>query len=202
MGLLDVGIERPGRKGRRKTVADAPQARWSAGRRAWYSVKVRIPAETAQFLLEHGGLMATRDAANRPTAVEAVLLELDAETGIGGIAAFARFARNTAANLRDNGRFALMISRPWNDHRSVQLKGRCVEVREPVVDPERIGPRTELFAAVLESFGLPQQVADDFRRMRFDSYYLVRVEIEEVFDQTPGAGAGRRILPAGPSSAP
>jgi hypothetical protein len=152
-----------------------------------------VPADAAAFLMELGGFMATRGADNRPEAVEAVVLELDAEAGIAEIAANVRFARNTLANLEDNGRVAVVISRAWNDHRSVQIKGRCLEVRGPVIDPMRIGPRTEVLAAVLGSFGLPPEVADNFRKIRYDPHYLVRAEIDEVFDQTPGPGAGRRL---------
>jgi hypothetical protein len=154
---------------------------------------VRVPAAAAEFLLELGGFMATRDAENRPTAVEAVVLELDAESGIAEVAANVRFARNTVGNLRANGRCAVVISRAWADHRSVQIKGRCLDVRGPVLDPERIGPRTEVLAKVLVTFGLPQKVADDFRKIRYDPHYLVKVQIDDVFDQTPGPGAGRRV---------
>src|SRR5262249_51050754 len=109
----------------------ARRPRHDAVRASWYLVEVRVPADTAAFLTELPGFLATRDAANHPTAVEAVVLHLDPEAGVGEIAADARFARNTAANLRDNGRFALVISRVWEDHRSVQIKGRCLEVKEP-----------------------------------------------------------------------
>src|SRR5262245_41347006 len=129
--------------------------------------------------------MATRDANNRPEAVEAVVLELDAEAGIAEVAADARFARKTFANLKDNGRVAVVISRAWKDHRSVQIKGRCLEVRGPEFDAERIGPRTEVLAGVLTTFGLPQAVADNFRKIRYDPHYLVRMQIDEVFEQTP-----------------
>jgi hypothetical protein len=143
--------------------------------------------------MELGGYLATRDAQNRPEAAEAVVLELDAESGIAEVGVNVRFVRNTLANLRDNGRVAVVISRAWDDHRSVQVKGRCLEVTGPVVDAERVAPRTEVLAKVLVTFGLPQDVADDFRTIRHDPYYLVRVQIEEVFDQTPGPNAGRRL---------
>ena len=152
-----------------------------------------MPADAAAFLKEMGGFMATRDAANRPTAVESMMLELDPESGVGEIAAAVRYARNTVDNLRDNGRFALVISKVWGDHRSVQVKGRCLDVRGPVQDPERIAPRTEELARMLTTFGLPARVAEDYRSIRYDLYYLVRVQVDEVFDQTPGPGAGRLV---------
>ncbi len=154
---------------------------------------MRVPPEAAEFLLELGGFLATRDAQNRPTAVESVVLELDAESGVAEIGADARFARNTVENLRDNGRFALVITRAWGNHRSVQIKGRCLDVRGPVVVPERIGPRTEVLAGKLADFGVPPIVADNFRKIRHDPHYLVKVQIDEVFEQTPGPGAGKRI---------
>src|SRR5262245_14222057 len=156
-------------------------------------MEMRVPADAAAFLTELGGFLATRDAQNRPEAVEAVVLELDAEAGIAEIGADSRFVRKTIANLEDNGRLAVVITRAWKDHKSVQIKGRCLEVRGPVVDPERIGPRTEVLATVLPTFGVPESVADNFRKLRHDPHYLVRMQIDEVFEQTPGPGAGRRL---------
>lgn len=61
-----------------------------------------------------------------PRPSRTALLELDADTGIGEIAANLRYARRTADNLRENGAFALVVSRPFADHKSIQIKGRCL----------------------------------------------------------------------------
>jgi hypothetical protein len=156
-------------------------------------MKVVVAADTVEFLKSLTGFLATRDGANRPTACESILLALDPETGVGEIAANARFARQMTANLRDNGRFALVVSRAWADHRSAQIKGRCLSVDGPVRDPRRVRPAIEALAVVLESFNLPARVPRDFRAQEIDPWYLVRVQVDEVFEQTPGPGAGRRL---------
>jgi len=156
-------------------------------------MKVVVAADTVAFLRSLPGFMATRDGENRPTACESILLELDPETGVGEVAAAARYARQMTANLRDNGRFALVVSRVWHDHRSAQIKGRCLGVQGPLQSPERVRPAIEGFAVMLETFNLPPRVVRDFRANEADRWYLVRVQVEEVFDQTPGPGAGKRL---------
>lgn len=45
----------------------------------------------------------------------------------------------------------------------------------------------------LDSLGIPTQVADAFRSIINDLYYVVSVQVEEVYAQTPGPGAGKRV---------
>ena len=152
-----------------------------------------VSADTVAFLRSLTGFLATRDVANRPTACECVVMDLDPETGVGEVAAVARFARQMTANLRDNGRLAVVVSRAWGDHRSVQIKGRCLGVSAPVQVPERVRPAIEGLAVVLDSFKLPPRVARDFRAGESEPFYVVRVQVEDVFEQTPGPGAGRKL---------
>jgi hypothetical protein len=154
---------------------------------------VVVAADTVAFLKSLTGFLASRDANNRPTACECVVMELDPETGVGEVAAVARFARKMTANLGDNGRFAVVVSRMWGDHRSAQIKGRCLGVSGPVRIPERVGPAIEGLAEVLDTFSLPPRVARDFRAHGDEPWYVVRVQVEEVFEQTPGPAAGRRL---------
>jgi hypothetical protein len=120
-------------------------------------------------------------------------MDLDPETGVGEVAAVARYARGMPANLRDNGCFAVVVSRSWGDHRSVQIKGRCLGVSGPVQVAERVRPAIEGLAVMLDSFKLPPRVARDFRAGESEPFYVVRVQVEEMFEQTPGPGAGRKL---------
>jgi hypothetical protein len=154
---------------------------------------VVVPADTVAFLQSLTGFLATRDRENRPTACECIVLDLDPETGVGEVAAVARFARQMPENLRDNGRFAVVVSRAWKDHRSAQIKGRCLGVSGPVRIPERVRPAIEGLAAVLDTFTLPPRVARDFRAGEAEPLYIVKVQVEEVYVQTPGPGAGKKL---------
>jgi hypothetical protein len=44
---------------------------------------------------------------------------------------------------------------------------------------------------VLGDFGVTAEVAEHYRDLRSDPHFMVRMHVEEVFDQTPGPGAGR-----------
>ena len=152
---------------------------------------MRIPADVVEFVKDNGGFLATRDAQNRPTAAEAGVIAIDAETGVAEIAANVRFARRMVDNLRDNGLFALNCTRPWGDHRSMQMKGRCLEIQGPLLIAERLERAISGLRDALTSFGVSQQVADDFGRSPREPQWVLKVQIEEMFDQTPGPGAGR-----------
>ena len=154
---------------------------------------VKIAADTIAFMRSLPGYLATRDATNQPTAVEAAVLELDPDTGVGEIAANLRYARGTADNLRDNGAFAMEVSRPFGDHRSVQIKGRCLGVTGPGHMPDRLRGCIDGLAAELTSLGVSKEVADAYRTLERDAYYLVSIQIDEVYEQTPGPDAGRRV---------
>ena len=153
---------------------------------------MRVPAEIVEFILDHGGFVATRDARNRPTACEASVVALDAEGGIAEIAANARFSRRLPDNIRDNGVVAMSCTRPFGDHRSVQLKGRCVEMRGPMRVPT-LARSIETLHRALPTFGVPQRVIDDYGLVKDEPCWVLRVRIDEVFDQTPGPAAGTAL---------
>jgi hypothetical protein len=94
------------------------------------------------------------------------------------------------ANLRDNGRIAVCFTHV-HTLRSVQLKGRCVEIGDPqaedwsVIERHRMG-----FAEAADEIGYPKHVV---RNMWSAQVVRVRFMVEEIFDQTPGPGAGGKL---------
>lgn len=93
----------------------------------------------------------------------------------------------TFANLRENGAVAVVVEKPAT-HRTVQVKGRCVEVREALdADREALAAAHEAFVAAVVEVGLPTAMA---RRRRTWPCRAVVVEVAEVFEQTPGPDAG------------
>jgi hypothetical protein len=99
-------------------------------------------------------------------------------------------AATCVSNLRDNGRVAVCFTEVTTN-RSVQLKGRCVEVGDPqasdwpVVDAHRQG-----FTDQVGDLGFP---ANMVRNMWSTQVVKIRFVIEDVFDQTPGPKAGRPL---------
>jgi hypothetical protein len=103
-------------------------------------------------------------------------------------------AARTLENLRDNGQVAVSFSRPI-DHRSLQVKGRVTAIRNSS-EAERALQERYLIAYVEQLYlvGLPRSLA---RRVRSWPSVAVSLQIDDVFVQTPGPSAGRRVDPAG-----
>ena len=99
-------------------------------------------------------------------------------------------ATDAIANLRDNGRIAATFV-SVSDLRSVQLKGRCVEVGDPrPEDWPTIEQHRLAFTEAVALLGYPKHL---MRNLWSTQVVKVRFIVEEIFDQTPGPGAGRAI---------
>ena len=96
-------------------------------------------------------------------------------------------------NLADNGWIALSLNA--SSHQAYQLKGHVQEVRDATED-ERT--RAMLFSKqasqYLATMGLPEPISSKLDRMALDGLRAVTFRVEEVYDQTPGPGAGKRLL--------
>lgn len=95
------------------------------------------------------------------------------------------------ANLERNGAVAVGFSPP-TIARAVQVKGMVSATSEPDgADLERVERHVQSFVAETERMGAPAELA----RRIFVGTGLVAIsfEIDEVFDQTPGPTAGRRL---------
>jgi hypothetical protein len=77
--------------------------------------------------------------------------------------------------------------------RSVQLKGRVTAV-EPAAEADLARcdrHNEELFTDIFETDFFPRRLTE---RMVPPGYLVAVVEVEELFDQTPGPGAGARVV--------
>ncbi len=105
-------------------------------------------------------------------------------------------SRKTLDNLEANGQIAVTFSLPTN-YRTFQLKGRHVTAAEPdSTDLAFVERHRDAFAAVNEPLGQPRHQVEAFWRAEIEtSAVLVRILFlpEQVFDQTPGPGAGRTL---------
>jgi general stress protein 26 len=152
---------------------------------------VVLPADLVEFV-ESGVsvLVGTRDAQLRPQATRA--FGATVHEGRKGITIYLleSVSRVTLADLRDNAQVAVTFSRPI-DHRSIQLKGRVIDIR-PTTDAEQLIQERYLSAWVEHLFvvGLPRAIG---RRMQLFPSYAVRIALHGLFHQTPGPDAGRRM---------
>ena len=129
---------------------------------------------------DDGAPHATRGWSLRLTgpSTARVLLPLHDTTALDRLAAGARVAI-TAADV--------------TTLRSVQLKGRAIGV-EPATDDDRehaARHNDAFFAEVSATDGTPRALLD---RLVPAGYAACLLEIAEVYDQTPGPGAGARVV--------
>lgn len=105
-------------------------------------------------------------------------------------------SRKTLDNLEANRKIAVTFSLPTN-YRTFQLKGRHAKTAEPnSTDLTFVERHRDAFAAVNAPLGQPRELVEAFWRAEIEtSAVLVRILFvpEQVFDQTPGPGAGRRL---------
>lgn len=96
----------------------------------------------------------------------------------------------SVANLRDNGRIAVCFV-DVNTLRSLQVKGRCVEVGEPA--PDDWGWVDRHRAAFTEEVGTIGFPPGTIRHLWSLEVIKIRFVIDEFYDQTPGPEAGKAI---------
>jgi hypothetical protein len=99
-------------------------------------------------------------------------------------------ATTTVANLRDNGRIAVCLTQ-IDTNRSVQLKGRCVEVGDPEADDwSAIEEHRQGFTRATAMLGFP---ADMIRNLWSTQVVKLRFVVDDIYDQTPGPKAGKPL---------
>jgi Pyridoxamine 5'-phosphate oxidase len=105
-------------------------------------------------------------------------------------------SRKTLDNLEANGRIAVAFSLPTN-YKTFQLKGRHAKTAEPdTTDLAAVEQHRDAFSTVNTPLGQPREIVEAFWRAEIEtSAVLVKILFvpEEVFDQTPGPGAGKRV---------
>ncbi|MCC6406928.1 MAG: pyridoxamine 5'-phosphate oxidase family protein [Planctomycetes bacterium] len=153
-----------------------------------------ISPELAEFL-ESGvsTLVGTRDASLRPDGMRAIGFRVERDGSQATVFLPAGTLGSNLANLRDNGRIAVCFSRPI-DHRSMQLKGRVLAITEAnEADRAQVDRFRAAYAQHLAFVGIPVRVTE---RMAHWPCWAVRFEVESIFVQTPGPGAGQPLARA------
>jgi hypothetical protein len=112
------------------------------------------------------------------------------------VCVFAATNRPTLENVTDNRQIAVTLTSP-STYRAVQVKGRAVDVSDGSrADADRVDLHLDLFLRELATVGLsiPQmrRVLEDERDVS-PELVKIRLEIDEIFDQTPGPSAGARL---------
>lgn len=147
--------------------------------------------EIAAFLRQGVSLLVgTCDASGAPECMRAVGAEVQPDRRHLVIYLPEATSRETRIKLLGHPRIAVLASYPL-DHRSLQLKGSVK--RLSVADDAALGSiqrYLETFAGVLEGVGMPSDVVHSLSHW---PAFAVELEVEELFVQTPGPGAGARL---------
>lgn len=154
-------------------------------------MSVRLSDELVDFL--EGGvsiLVGSRDAGLRPECARGLGVVIGADRQTMTVFLNEDLAARQRADFEDNRQIAVGFSRIV-DHRSVQLKGVVTTIRPATEQENAVQERyAAAFAEALSLAGLPRSVV---RNVRLTPALAVEFEISDIFNQTPGAGAGRRM---------
>ena len=104
-----------------------------------------------------------------------------------------QFTEHLIDSLQDNGRVAVTIEE-FPSHETYQFKGRYLAHRPPAADDVAIYEqgRERFVRSVRSFFNLPEEA---LRALIPKPHVVVRFQVEEIYLQTPGPGAGSRIVP-------
>ena len=100
-------------------------------------------------------------------------------------------AGRTLAGVGDGSRLCFTFT-DITSFESVQVKGRAAGAAAPPgpADLERMRRYNDLFSAALRGVGHRRQLAETMRPL---SVFVLEMDVEELYDQTPGPGAGARV---------
>lgn len=135
-------------------------------------------------------IVATRDGQLVPECAVGMGLRVDPDRRRVTVFVARTLVGPTLQNLEDNGQIAVTFCRPI-DHRTVQLKGRYLGVRDSGPADRDVQERYRgAFAEQLAPLGVPRAVT---RRFAWWPSVAIEFEVQEAFTQTPGPDAGMRI---------
>lgn len=173
----------------RKSAAQRSAARKSA---AQSIVEGPVLNEAVVELIESGASMivGTRDREMRPECARGLGARVSEDRTRVTVLLNGALSERMRADLADNGRIAVGFSRV-HDHRTIQIKGRALDVREGDEGDVAAAERYVIaFSEQVALAGLPRSVV---RRVALTPCLVVELEVDEVFDQTPGPGAGEAL---------
>jgi hypothetical protein len=135
----------------------------------------------------------TRDAALVPEITRAWGPQVSEDRQSVSLCVPLATSRKMLDNLESNGQIAVAFSLPSN-YKTVQLKGRAIEIAEPSgADLAAVERHRNAFGSVNEPIGVPRRDIETFWRRELETspaQVTVRLIAEQIFDQTPGPGAG------------
>ena len=143
-------------------------------------------------LLETGVsvMVGTRDTSLMPECTRAWGIRVAADRCAVTVFLSEAIAGKTIENLRENGRIAVTCTRP-TDHITCQLKGQVRSIKRAASAERDLSRRWHReFMAELTAIGVPSALSEAWIA---EPTHAVEIGVTDVFDQTPGPGAGRKV---------
>jgi hypothetical protein len=157
-----------------------------------------IPPKIIRFLEERAsvGFAGTRDGKLVPRGHRLSGWQIDGSGRTITVFVPASWTTGLVEALRSNGQMAITLEEVGT-HETYQIKGRYLGDRAVRPDEIDIATRArERFVKALLAMFSGEPVATMLRASVPSPSLAVEVEVREVFLQTPGPDAGRRIAPA------
>jgi hypothetical protein len=135
-------------------------------------------------------LVGSVDTRGEPSSCRALALTSDDDLATLTVFVPVRTSRDTIANVATTRRLAVVATHPI-DHFSIQLKGiagtaRLARENEAAV----VRKGFDGFAEILNGLGIPPRVTS---AVALWPAFAIEMQVEEIFDQTPGPKAGQRL---------
>lgn len=153
------------------------------------------PEQVALLARRVSIIVGTRDAALRPHVMRAVGARLADDRRRLTVLLPQAGSDDVLADLRANGRIAVVFSEP-SSHHTLQVKGDDAVVGACGSGDRALAARTlEGFVGEIATLGFAPEVAHTMLG-HDDDLVAVAFTIAEAFEQTPGPAAGERLPPA------
>lgn len=135
-------------------------------------------------------MVGTRDASLVPECTRAWGIRVGGKRESVTIFLSKSIAGKTIENLLDNGQIAVTCTRP-TDHITCQIKGHAGRMKAVTSADREVSRRWHNeFMAELRAIGVPPALSEAWI---VEPDLAVEMAVAEVFDQTPGPGAGKKI---------
>ncbi|MDP9151047.1 MAG: pyridoxamine 5'-phosphate oxidase family protein [Myxococcota bacterium] len=135
-------------------------------------------------------LVATRDARLHPACGRAMGAQVQSAARVVTVFIPEVTSSHTVANLRDNRRIAVTFARPLT-HYAIQIKGTCQAIRASGEAERAVQMRYRAaYTEQLHAVGMPRPAT---ARLVWWPSLALDVLVQDLFVQTPGPTAGRRL---------
>jgi hypothetical protein len=139
-------------------------------------------------------VFGSADAQLQPKIGRAVAVKAEADGKTVSFIAPRAFFEAHKNNLRNKGQISLNATYPPT-HRSLQFKGDCLEWTDASSDDKNYSENSiRTFHGILIQF-FGEEAANHFLKYDVKDLVHVKINVNEIYDQTPGPGAGKQVYP-------